>query len=50
MTRTLRSLHLPVLAGALLLAAGGGAAMAMWSEKGARIYLALAESGLSWCF
>jgi len=50
MRDTLQSLHLPILAGALLAAAGCGAVLAMWSDKGARIYMALVESGLSWCF
>jgi len=46
----LQSLHLPVLAGALLAAGICGAVLAMWSDKGAQIYMALVESGLSWCF
>jgi len=50
MRDTLQSLHLPVLAGALLAAGICGAVLAMWSDKGAQIYMALVESGLSWCF
>jgi len=50
MRNALQSLHLPALAGAMLAAAGCGALLAMWSDKGARIYMTLIESGLSWCF
>ncbi|MBY8915754.1 hypothetical protein KUG85_00550 [Nitratireductor sp. L1-7-SE] len=37
-------------AATLLLAAFTGLAFAMWLENGAGIFLALVESGLSWCF
>ncbi|MFC5585650.1 hypothetical protein ACFPOD_11040 [Nitratireductor kimnyeongensis] len=43
-------LWLKLGASALLLAALTGLAFAMWLEKGAGIFLALVESGLSWCF
>ncbi|WP_295809392.1 hypothetical protein [uncultured Nitratireductor sp.] len=41
---------LKISAATLLLAASTGLAFAMWLENGAGIFLALAESGLSWCF
>lgn len=31
-------------------AAVSGLTFAMWMQHGAKIFLALAESGLSWCF
>jgi len=34
---------------AILLAAFGGLGLAMWMERGAAMFLALAETGLSWC-
>lgn len=40
---------LPVL-GALGLAAIAGVGFAMWMENGPGIFMALAQSGLSWCF
>ncbi|MGE3371069.1 MAG: hypothetical protein AB7I79_20125 [Rhizobiaceae bacterium] len=33
-----------------VLAAASGLAFAGWVEHGAGIFLAMAESGLSWCF
>ena len=33
-----------------LLAAATGAAFASWVDNGAGIFLAMVESGLSWCF
>jgi hypothetical protein len=41
-----------LLTGAILaaLAAATGLAFAGWGEHGAAMFLALAESGLSWCF
>ncbi|MCR4269102.1 hypothetical protein [Nitratireductor sp. ZSWI3] len=35
---------------ALLAAALSGWAFAMWIEHGGGIFLAMAQSGLSWCF
>lgn len=45
---TRRVLHYTVFtaAGAAL----AGAACAMWVETGPRLFMALAETGLSWCF
>jgi hypothetical protein len=44
----------PRLAGMLLafaaFAAVSGFAFAMWMRHGTKIFLAMAESGLSWCF
>ena len=37
------------LAFAVLLAAGTGVGVAMWLDKGARLYQTLAETGLAWC-
>lgn len=37
------------LAFAVLLAAGTGVSLAMWFNKGARLYQTLAETGLAWC-
>lgn len=41
-------LRLSMLAAAL--AAATGAAFALWAEHGPRMFMALVESGLSWCF
>ncbi|MBZ0163144.1 MAG: hypothetical protein K8H74_10570 [Notoacmeibacter sp.] len=38
------------LAGLVAAAALLGAGLAGWLDKGAAIFLAMAESGLSWCF
>ncbi|HMQ56985.1 MAG TPA: hypothetical protein PKE65_00380 [Rhizobiaceae bacterium] len=35
--------------GGLLLAVATGVAFAGWLDKGAAMFLALAEAGLSWC-
>lgn len=35
---------------ALGLAAATGVAFAAWLDKGAGIFIAMVESGLSWCF
>jgi hypothetical protein len=44
----------PRLAGMLLafaaFAAVSGVAFALWMQHGTKIFLAMAESGLSWCF
>jgi hypothetical protein len=44
------SLYAPPVLGALGLAAATGLAFAMWLENKAAIFMALVESGLSWCF
>jgi hypothetical protein len=45
------ALSSPRLAGMLLaFAAVSGLAFAMWMQHGAKIFFAMAESGLSWCF
>jgi hypothetical protein len=48
------ALPYPRLAGMLLafavFSAVSGLAFAMWLRHGARIFLTMAESGLSWCF
>jgi hypothetical protein len=48
------ALFTPRLAGMLLafaaFAAVSGIAFAMWMQHGAKIFLTMAESGLSWCF
>jgi hypothetical protein len=48
------ALSSPRLAGMLLafaaFAAVSGLAFAMWMQHGTKIFFALAESGLSWCF
>jgi hypothetical protein len=45
-----RSRFLVIVASAALLSAATGAAFAAWSEHGAEIFLAMAASGLAWCF
>jgi hypothetical protein len=43
--------HMAMLvAGALLVGAAGGMAAAGWIEHGTQIFVAMAASGLSWCF
>jgi hypothetical protein len=48
------ALFTPRLAGMLLafaaFAAVSGIAFAMWMQHGTKIFLTMAESGLSWCF
>ena len=48
------ALPTPRIAGMLIafaaFAAVSGLAFAMWMQHGAKIFLAMAESGLSWCF
>jgi hypothetical protein len=39
----------PVL-GLALLGAAAGLGFAMWMDHGDRIFMALAENGLAWCF
>lgn len=36
--------------GLAILAAASGIAFASWVDKGAAIFMAMAESGLAWCF
>ncbi|MGN6768918.1 MAG: hypothetical protein ACTHJQ_03590 [Rhizobiaceae bacterium] len=55
--KTRLALPLPRLAGMLVafaafaaFAALSGLAFAMWMQHGTKIFLAMAESGLSWCF
>ena len=44
-------LRLVTLAGsAVILSAATGIAFAGWLDQGAGIFLAMAESGLAWCF
>lgn len=45
-----RPRFLPLALAAALLAAVTGAAFAAWVEHGAGIFLAMAASGMSWCF
>lgn len=45
-----RSRFLVLAATAALLSAATGAAFAAWAEHGAEIFLAMAASGLAWCF
>jgi hypothetical protein len=49
---TLNRITTPLLlaAGALALSAGTGLAFAGWLDSGARIFMAMAETGLAWCF
>ncbi len=35
---------------AALMAALAGVAFAAWMDRGAKIFMAMAETGLSWCF
>ena len=35
---------------AALLSLGAGAAFAAWAEHGAGIFLAMASTGIAWCF
>ncbi|HWK64308.1 MAG TPA: hypothetical protein VNS34_05170 [Rhizobiaceae bacterium] len=43
--------HLTKLAlGLAVLAAVSGIAFASWVDKGAAIFMAMAETGLAWCF
>jgi hypothetical protein len=37
-------------AGALALSAATGLAFAGWLDGGARIFMAMAETGMAWCF
>lgn len=37
-------------AGALVLSAVTGLAFAGWLDSGARIFMAMAETGMAWCF
>ncbi|MEO9612392.1 MAG: hypothetical protein ABJG86_10740 [Nitratireductor sp.] len=32
------------------LAAGSGVVFAMWAQQGPKIFLAVVENGLAWCF
>ncbi|MGN6764803.1 MAG: hypothetical protein ACTHJY_06515 [Rhizobiaceae bacterium] len=52
--KTRLALPLPRLAGMLVAFAAcealSGLAFAMWMQHGTKIFLAMAESGLSWCF
>lgn len=36
--------------GAVLLSGATGLAFAGWMDSGARIFMAMAETGLAWCF
>lgn len=49
---TLNRIMTPLLlaAGALALSAATGLAFAGWLDSGARIFMAMAETGLAWCF
>ncbi|WP_202596102.1 hypothetical protein [Ensifer adhaerens] len=50
-TRTQRSIRLPLLAGlAMAFAVVTFVAFRGWMSNGADIFLALAQSGLAWCF
>ncbi|MGI6856727.1 hypothetical protein [Mesorhizobium sp. 1B3] len=48
--------HIPASAlaklalGLAVLAAASGIAFASWVDKGAAIFMAMAETGLAWCF
>lgn len=46
--------HIPASAllvlGLAVLAAASGIAFASWIDKGAAIFMAMAETGLAWCF
>jgi hypothetical protein len=46
----MRSRFLLLAATAALLSAATGAAFAAWAHHGAEIFLAMAASGLAWCF
>jgi hypothetical protein len=45
-----RSRFLVIAGTAALLSSATGAAFAAWSHHGAEIFLAMAASGLAWCF
>lgn len=50
-TEPTRAMRLAFNAGlAATAAAAAGLVFALWAENGSRMFLALAQSGLSWCF
>jgi hypothetical protein len=50
MTRNRIATPLFLAAGALALSAATGLAFAGWLDSGARIFMAMAETGMAWCF
>lgn len=50
MTRNRIATLLFLAAGALALSAATGLAFAGWLDSGARIFMAMTETGLAWCF